>query len=258
MGYAVLATTRSEDKAGELRSSGITPILLNGAQIPEIPAGADWLVSAPPDAAGCPGFRQFRGQASSARWIGYLSTTGVYGDLNGGWAFEWSPLSPNNARAENRVSAEAQWQGSGGPAHIFRLPGIYGPERSALDRLEAGQAQRIIKPGQVFSRIHVEDIATCLETSLHAPNPGRVYHACDDEPSPPQDVIEYAARLMNVPVPEDIPFEAADLSPMARSFYADCKRVSNARTKSELNWKPNYPTYREGLSAIYAVQEKRA
>ncbi len=246
-----LATARTEGRARELEARNITPVpIWEGAEAASIPEGADWLVSAPPDDEGCPGYRQFSDQARTARWIGYLSTTGVYGDRNGGWVFEWSEVSPDSPRGERRVKAERQWLESGGPAHVFRLPGIYGPGRSALERLEEGKARRIIKPGQVFSRVHVDDIASCLLASMKRPNPGRAYHPCDDEPAPPQDVIEYAARLLEKPIPPDVPFESADLSPMARSFYAECKRVSNARTKSELGWYPTFADYRDGLKAI--------
>lgn len=250
-GVKILATARSEEKAQTLRSRGITPVLMGeGGEYPAIPAGTAWLISAPPDANGCPIYRAFGAQAATAGWIGYLSTTGVYGDLGGNWAFEWTDVKPESERGRRRVLAEEAWRGSG--AHLFRLPGIYGPGRSAFDRLEAGDARRIVKQDQVFSRAHVQDIASSLAASIARPHPGRVYHPVDDEPAPPQDVIEYAAKLAGYPVPPAIPIEIVKLSPMARSFYDECKRISNARTKSELGWVPKYATYREGLKAIYA------
>lgn len=248
----IIATTRSEQTATDLERAGISAVFLgdDGDLLPSLPEGAHWLVSAPPDDAGCPAYARFADQARHAAWIGYLSTTGVYGDLDGRWAFEWSDLRPQSPQGRRRVLAEAQWLSPGYPTHVFRLPGIYGPGRSAFDRLADGSARRIIKSGQVFSRVHVEDIASCLAASMDRPNPGRVYHPCDDEPAPPQDVIAYAAGLMGVPSPPDIPFETADLSPMAQRFYDECKRVSNARTKSELGWLPRYRSYRDGLDAI--------
>lgn len=247
----IIATTRSRDTATELSARGIEPIILRkGEGLPQLPNGAHWLISAPPDADGCPVFKAFADQADKACWIGYLSTTGVYGDLGGRWAFEWSDVNPQSTRSENRVVAENQWLSLERAAHIFRLPGIYGPGRSAFDRLAEGKAQRIVKKGQVFSRAHASDIADCLIASMARHNPGRIYHPCDDEPAPPQDVIAYAAELIGVRVPPEIPIEIVKLSPMARSFYAECKRISNARTKSELDWTPAHANYREGLKSI--------
>jgi nucleoside-diphosphate-sugar epimerase len=187
-------------------------------------------------------------------WAAYLSTTGVYGDHAGGWVDEDTPLTPNTERGEKRVEAEAQWldlwRETGFPIHLFRLAGIYGPGRNQLLSVLDGSARRIIKPGQVFSRIHVEDIARVLEASMAHPHPGRAYNVCDDEACPPQDVIAHAATLLGRPVPPDIPFADAELSPMARSFYADSKRVSNARIKAELGVTLAYPTYREGLATL--------
>lgn len=225
------------------------------AALSEAAAGAEaWLVSTPPTEEGCPAFAALKAVPAPA-WIGYLSTTGVYGDLGGGWAFEWSPLAPSGVRSERRVTAEARWRDRG--AQVFRLPGIYGPGRSALDRVRAGSAQRIVKPGQVFSRAHVDDIAAALAASIARPNPGRIYTICDDLPAPPQDVIVEACALLGAPPPPEVPFEAAALSPMAEQFYADNKRVSNARAKAELGWRPRYPTYREGLRAILAQETGR-
>ncbi|TVQ34125.1 MAG: SDR family oxidoreductase [Geminicoccaceae bacterium] len=185
-------------------------------------------------------------------WAGYLGTTAVYGNRDGGWVDETSALRPTSPRGQRRVAAEAAWLASGLPAHVFRLAGIYGPSRSPVDQLMAGTARRIVKPGQVFSRIHVEDIAAVLLASIARPNPGAVYNVCDDEPAPPQDVVEFAARELGLPVPPDLPYETADLSPMARSFYLDNRRVRNDRIHEELGVELAFPTYREGLHALAA------
>jgi len=183
-------------------------------------------------------------------WVGYLGTTAVYGDRGGDWVDERAEPAPTSARGARRVAAERAWLASGLPVHLFRLAGIYGPGRSPVDQLRAGTARRIVKPGQVFSRIHVEDIATVLEASMARPRPGAVYNVCDDVPAPPQDVVAYAAERLGVPVPPAVPFERADMSPMARSFYADNRRVSNARLKAELGIRLAYPSYREGIAAL--------
>jgi nucleoside-diphosphate-sugar epimerase len=194
---------------------------------------------------------------SRAIWVGYLSTTGVYGDRGGSWVDENSPLTPATGRGRARVAAEADWQALGVPLHIFRLAGIYGPGRGPFEKVKTGRARRIIKAGQVFSRIHVEDIAQVLETSMTSPAPG-VYNVADDEPAPPQDVIAHAAGLLGAPLPPEVPFETADLSPMARSFYAESKRVRNDKIKSVLGVTLRYPTYREGLHAVLAAEAARS
>jgi hypothetical protein len=260
----VAGTVRSEAKAAALRADGIAARVWDGESPFQLPANACLLVTIPPDAHGCPVLRHVQTGPghdhtglSEDLVVTYLSTTGVYGDLAGGWAFEWSKPDPQSRRAKARALAETQWrEATNGRASLVRLPGIYGPGRSAFDRLREGTARRIVKPGQVFSRVHVDDIATGL-LALHqrpeaAAQAGGVFHLCDDEPAPPQDVIAYAAELLGMDPPSEIPFDDADLSPMARSFYAECKRISNARTKAALGWRPQYPTYREGLAAILA------
>ena len=186
--------------------------------------------------------------------MGYLSTTGVYGDHGGAWVDEATALTPNTERGQRRLAAEEQWlalhRDHGLPVHVFRLAGIYGPGRNTLDNLRDGTAKRVVKPGQVFSRIHVDDIAGVLLASMARPNPGRAYNVADDEPCPPQDVVTFAAELLGLAPPHEIPFEDARLSPMARSFFADSKRVSNARIKSELGYSLRFPTYREGLKSL--------
>lgn len=249
----VFATARRPEKAAILSEQGIRPVLISDPEA--LPAQAHWVVSAPPSDMGCPGAAFFKAhRVSNPASVTYLSTTGVYGDLRGGWAFDWSGSTPSGARGGRRVLAETQWRKLYPDVSLVRLPGIYGPGRSALDRVRNGKARRIIKPGQVFSRIHVEDLARGLKAIITSSQSGE-FNLCDDEAAPPQDVIAHAAALLGLDIPPEIPFEGAELSPMARSFYADCKRVSNARLKAATGWRPQYPTYREGLSAILASEQ---
>ena len=258
-GWTIGATTR---KAGEAAPEA-TPVPLDEAAALDhaVRDAAAILVTAPPDDEGCPGLRALIPALASARafpdWIGYLSTTGVYGDRHGRWVTEASHLAAQSPEGARRVAAERDWlqagRGMGLTIAVFRLPGIYGPGRSAFDRLRAGDARRIAAPGQVFSRIHVDDLAAGLAASIAKPRPGGIYNLCDDAPAPNSDVVAYAADLLGLPVPPEIPLEAAGLSPAARRFYAESKRVSNARAKAELGWRPAYPTYREGLAAILAA-----
>ena len=258
-GWAVSATARTQDKAAALIGLNITPV--NPADPDAMTAAMGRakaiLITAPPGPDGCPALQQIvpalARSAAFPDWIGYVSTTGVYGDQGGGWVFENSPLRASSPEGARRVGAERDWlqvgQGMGLSVMVFRLPGIYGPGRSAFDRLRAGDARRVIKPGQVFSRIHVEDIASGLAASIAKPRAGGIYNLCDDEPAPPQDVIAYAAGLAGLALPPEVGIDA--LSPMAKRFYAENKRVSNALAKQELGWKPTYPTYRQGLDAIW-------
>jgi nucleoside-diphosphate-sugar epimerase len=218
------------------------------------------LVSVPPDEAGDP-VLDCHGDDIAAipglAWLGYLSTTGVYGNCGGGWVDETSELRPTGLRGERRVAAEGDWldlwRRRGVPVHIFRLAGIYGPGRSAFDPLRAGTAKRIDKPGQFFSRIHVDDIAGVLAASIAKPQPGAIYNVCDDESAAPADVVEHAAGLLRLPPPPLVPFVSAELSPMARSFYDDNKRVSNELIKRELGYTFRYPNFRIGLAATLAA-----
>lgn len=198
--------------------------------------------------------REIAKAAPHLEWVGYLSTTGVYGDHGGGWIDENTPLNPTTTRGEMRVRAEAQWQElaaeHGLPLHIFRLAGIYGPGRGPFAKVRNGTARRIIKKDQVFSRTHVADIAQVLMASVNNPNPGSIYNVCDNDPAPPQDVIAYAAKLLGAPMPPELDFEKADLTPMARSFYAESKRVQNEKIKNELGVKLLYPDYKSGLQAL--------
>ncbi|MCR5878664.1 SDR family oxidoreductase [Phenylobacterium sp. J367] len=261
-GWEVHATVRSPQDAAALAAEGVTAHLATDqdAVAEALTTTQALLVTAPPGADGCPGLPvlvpALARSGAFPDWTGYLSTTGVYGDRRGGWVTEASRLSAQSLEGARRVAAERDWlevgRGMGLTVTVFRLPGIYGPGRSALDRLRAGEARRIVAPGQVFSRIHVDDLAAGLDASIARPRAGGVYNLCDDEPAPNADVIAYAAGLLGLPVPPEIPIAEASLSPQAMRFYAESKRVSNARAKAELGWRPAYPTYREGLAAILA------
>ncbi len=219
------------------------------------------LIAAPPDDQGCPGLRATVPALARANafpdWTGYLSTTGVYGDRRGGWVTETSRLAAQSLEGARRVGAERDWleigRGMGLTVAVFRLPGIYGPGRSVLDRLRRGEARNIIAPGQVFSRIHVDDLCSGLEASMERPRAASIYNLCDDEPCPNAEVIAYGAKLLELSPPPEIAVAEADLSSSARRFYAESKRVSNALAKAELGWRPMYPTYRDGLAAILAA-----
>jgi nucleoside-diphosphate-sugar epimerase len=256
-GWRLLGTARSTEAGAAMRAAGVEPITwADAAAVDAAIAAADHLlVSIPPDAAGDPVLARHGAALAAARphWVGYLSTTGVYGDRGGGWVDEESALAPVHARGRWRVAAEAAWRATALPVHVFRLAGIYGPGRSPFDRLRAGTAQRVVKPGQVFCRIHVDDLAQTLRASMARPHPGRAYNVADDEPAPPQDVIAYAAGLLGLPAPPEVPLEEAALSPMARSFFAESKRVANRRIKEELGVRLAYPDYRTALAAILAA-----
>jgi nucleoside-diphosphate-sugar epimerase len=236
--------------AGTTRGDTRVPVLPDGgfAGVTHI------LVSIPPDEAGDPALDSYSvdiAALESLQWLGYLSTTGVYGTRDGGWVDESAELRPSSPRAKRRAAAELGWLGLG--AHVFRLAGIYGPGRSAFDALRAGTARRIDKPGHVFSRIHVDDIATVLLASIGQPRPGAIYNICDDEPAAQEAVIAHAAALLGLTPPPLLPFAEADLTPVARSFYADNKRVSNELMERELGVILAYPSYRDGLAAVLAA-----
>jgi nucleoside-diphosphate-sugar epimerase len=259
----VRMTTRSADKAAKLAEQGLTARVFPGTDMCEDLAWATHvLITAGPEGAGDPVLAETRpdfiAQAGRLEWIGYLSTTGVYGDHAGGWVDETTPLTPSTTRGRARVAAESEWMDLHRdhrlPVHIFRLAGIYGPGRGPFEKVRDGSARRILKEGQVFSRIHVEDIAQVLAASMARPDPGAVYNVCDDDPAPPQDVIGHAADLLGLPHPPAIPFDEADLSPMAASFYAESKRVDNRRIKQDLGVRLRYPDYRAGLAAMLAEE----
>jgi nucleoside-diphosphate-sugar epimerase len=255
-GWRIIGTTRSADRAAVLRAGGVEPLLWPGDLTPALADATHLLSSIAPDEAGDPALAAHGAEIAAAplRWVGYLSTTGVYGDHQGGWVDESTPLTPSTQRGVQRVRAEAEWQALGLPLHIFRIAGIYGPGRGPFEKVRDGTARRIVKPGQVFSRIHVDDIAQVLEASVNRPNPGAIYNLCDDDPAPPEDVIGHAATLLGLPLPPAIAFDQADLSPMARSFYAESKRVRNDRIKSELGVRLIHPDYRAGLAALLRAE----
>jgi nucleoside-diphosphate-sugar epimerase len=196
-------------------------------------------------------------QRSPLTWFGYLSTTGVYGDTQGAWVDEESPLHPQNVRSQHRAAIEATFLHSSLPAHIFRLPGIYGPGRSILDKLRTGTAQHIHKPGHVFSRIHVDDIVQTLWQSMRSPSPGSIYNVADDEPSEPSTLLLEGAKLLNLAPPVAQPYEQVQLNPMAASFWSECRRIRNHKIKQALGVQLTYPTYREGLRAILSAESTK-
>ena len=254
---AIAGTARSPERVRALAAEGFAarpfdrPDILDGA--------THILVSAAPDEAGDPVLAALGGRIAAEpglEWIGYLSTTAVYGDREGGWVGEEDAPRPGSPRAERRLAAERGWLEFGAvqgvPVQVFRLAGIYGPGRSALDRLRAGAARRIVKPGHVFCRIHVEDVARALLASIARPAAGRIYNLADDEPASQAEVVAFAARLLGIAAPPEEPFESADLAPRARDFYAACRRVRNGRIKRELGVALAYPSYREGLRRLAA------
>lgn len=263
-GWSVSATHRSAEARKRVVADGITPVDLQDrdAVTASLARARALLVTAPPGPQGCPGLNNLVGPLAEAGafpdWVGYLSTTGVYGDRRGRWVTERSRLAAQSVEGARRVGAERDWlevgRGMGLTVTLFRLPGIYGPGRSTFDRLRDGRARRIAAPGQVFSRIHVEDLAAGLEASISRPRAGAIYNLCDDEPAPNADVVAYAAGLLGQDPPPEVTLEAAALSPMAQRFYAESKRVSNALAKAELGWRPAYPTYREGLAAVLEAE----
>jgi nucleoside-diphosphate-sugar epimerase len=262
----IIGTTRSPEKRDQLTASGIEARLFGGGHHDERIAGDlaecdALLISASPEEGVDPVLRAYGDViAASPRmsWIGYLSTIGVYGDQGGRWIDESEPVNPGSRRSRERVAVEQEWlalgERTGKPVQIFRLAGIYGPGRNAVRQLKAGTARRIIKPGQVFNRIHVEDIARTLLASMEKPRNGAIYNVCDDEPAPPQDVITFAAERLGIAPPPEVPFEEADLSPMGRSFYGECKRVSNRLIREELGVTMAYPTYREAMRDLAASE----
>lgn len=262
--HEIVATVRTRAKADELGHTGITARVFSSdhadAEIAEDIGSSDAILSSvPPSENGDPVLVSFAGQiahATNLRWVGYLSTVGVYGDHAGNWVDEKTPTTPDNGRLLDRVTAENGWLALG--AHVFRLAGIYGPGRNQLVQLAAGTARRIVKPGQVFNRVHVADIAAVIEASLAKSRPGGIYNVTDNEPAPPQDVVEFAAGLCGLAPPPEISFESAELSPMARSFYSHNRRVRNDLIRQELGVTLSYPSYREGLAALRAEGEGRS
>ena len=256
-GWRVIGTTRTAEKAAALVAQGVEPLIWPGDISDALAQATHLLTSVAPDAGGDPVVRALGPQIAAAqglRWVGYLSTTAVYGHHHGDWVDEETALTPSTSRGAARVRAEGEWAALGVPLHIFRLAGIYGPGRGPFEKVRDGTARRIFKPGQVFSRIHVEDIAAVLEASLARPNPGAIYNVCDDDPASPEDVLSLAATLLGLPEPPMVAYEDADMTPMARSFYAENKRVRNDRIKTDLGVRLQFPTYCEGLAGLLAAE----
>jgi nucleoside-diphosphate-sugar epimerase len=259
-GGRAVATSRDPERRAALEAEGIAAI--DPADVDAVSRAlaeaTTVLVTTPPDAKGCPALRTLSSTTAAGRawpdWIGYISSTAVYGDRAGGWVFEDDALNAATLEGARRVRAEADWldagRGMGLTVQIFRLPGIYGPGRSVVDRLKAGTARLVRKPGQVFNRIHVEDVVEALFASMARPEPGRAYNLTDDEPAPADEVMAWAAEQMGLPRPPEVAWTDPEVSEGMRRFYLDNKRISNARAKAELSWRPRYPTYREGLAGL--------
>ena len=255
-GWKVFGTTRSKDKFSDIENSGAIPILWGSNELRSIIKDTQIILSSVSPKSNDDPVMQIYGadikdNSSQIKWAGYLSTIGVYGDTKGEWVNESSPLKPSTNRGIARVNAEKKWlKNNFLPSHIFRLGGIYGPNRGPFQKVLQGKAIKIIKPGQVFSRMHILDIVQTLLASISQPKPYSIYNLCDDNPAPPQDVLSYAAKLLSVDQPPTVRFEDADLSEMARSFYAENKRVSNQLIKSELGVDLSYPDYKVGLESL--------
>ncbi len=267
----VVATVRGPEKTARLRAQGIDAFAFDGGAVTADLAAALRRVthavsSVPPGTEGpadpaLEALAPHLSRAENLAFIGYLSTTGVYGDHGGGWVHEGLPAAPSGPRGRRRLGAEEAWRTFGRalsvPVTAFRLPGIYGPGRNTLVQLREGVSKRVVKPGQVFSRIHVDDLADQLAAALRSHAVPPALNIADDEPAPPEDVVVFAAGLLGIEPPPAVPFEEAALSPMARSFWAESKRTSNRLMTSALATPLAYPTYREGLAALAAAGEGR-
>lgn len=257
-GWRIIGTVRTTDKADEITAEGAEPLIWPGDDLSDaLNRATHLLTSVAPGDDGDAVLNALSTRIAAApnlQWVGYLSTTAVYGDHGGEWVDETTPLTPATRRGQLRVNAEQDWQAFAKKQtltlQVFRLAGIYGPGRGPFAKVRNATARRIIKPNQLFSRIHVDDIAQTLAASINRPNPGAIYNVCDDNAAPPQDVIEYAANLLGMPVPGAENWDDAEMSPMARSFYAESKRVRNDRIKSELGVHLKYPNYQSGLTAL--------
>ena len=260
--WKLFGTTRSPEKFPAIQALGVSPLLFPEGDLTDaLSEATHLLISVSPSENGDPFLAKYGSKlhkhAPNLEWVGYLSTTGVYGDHAGGWVTEETPLTPSSRRGLMRVEAENQWRRTGLPLHIFRLAGIYGPHRGPFEKIRNGTARRIIKEGQVFSRTHVDDIAQVLLASINSRNAGAAYNVCDDMPAPPQDVLAYAAELLGMALPPEVRFEDAELSPMARSFYGESKRVANERIKNDLGVTLLYPDYKSGLQAVLAAETRK-
>ena len=257
IGWQVSGTVRTSEKAKTLKNLGINAYIFDGALgdtviLDQINASSHLISTIAPTEKGDLVINAYKNPLKETKksWVGYLSTTGVYGDHKGGWVDENTPPNPEEARSKNRLTAEQQWHSLNLPLHIFRIAGIYGPNRNILDQLKKNTAQNIVKEGQFFSRIHVDDIVKILMASMAQPTPHEIYNIADDAPSSRQDLVNYGAKLLGITPPKPVPFVDADLSPMTKSFYASNRRVSNRKVKEKLNISLDFPTYQEGLSAL--------
>ncbi len=264
-GWSVTGTSRDVEKLDGMAACGVVPLNWPGVDLSEtLDAASHLLISIAPDAKGDAFLNAYQAPllSSSFDWVGYLSTTGVYGDHKGRWVDETTPLAPSTGRGQFRLDAEAAWRRAadqaGWPLNIFRLAGIYGPGRGPFAKVRAGTARRIVKPGQLFSRIHVEDIAQVLVASIARGGEGRIYNVCDDDPVAPEVVIGHAAELLGVPIPPAEEFDTAEMTKMARSFYSESKRVRNDRIKHELGVELKYPSYRDGLRTLLENEKARS
>lgn len=268
--WQIAGTTRDPEKRTQMKKRGIKSYVFDYEKPLNDPHFflehvTHILISTPPNDDGDPTFVMHGediARMPALQWVGYLSSTSIYGDREGRWVDEKSEPRPNSRRGSRRLRAEEQWlslyEQNGLPVHIFRLAGIYGPGRSALDSVRTGTARIINKPGHVFNRVHVEDIIQVLLASMHNPAPGEIYNICDDEAAPSNDVIEYACRLLGFAPPPAIPYNEADMAPIARSFYNDNKRVKNDKIKAGLGVNLHYPTYREGLQGCLKAEDQSA
>lgn len=269
-GWKLAGTTRDSEKKALMQKKGVRAYIFDYENPLEDPAlfldgVTHLLISTPPDDRGDPTFLMHGediAECRSLRWIGYLSSTSVYGDRGGEWVDETSELRPNTKRGSRRARAEEQWvslcKSRGLPLHVFRLAGIYGPGRSALDSVRAGTARRIDKPGHAFSRVHVDDIVQTLISSMTRPSPGAVYNVADDRAAPSHEIIRYACELLGLTPPPLIPFAEVDMAPIARSFYADNKRIRNDRIKRDLGITLLYPDFESGLKACLDAERRAA
>jgi nucleoside-diphosphate-sugar epimerase len=261
-GGTAIATSRDIDTRAALEAEGISAVdpADEAALAAAVGSATALLITAPPDAHGCPGLKALIPAITASGawpdWIGYVSSTAVFGDRAGGWAFEDDELNAASLEGARRVRAERDWldagRGMGLTVQLFRLPALYGPGRSPLDRLRDGTARIVRKPGQIFNRVHVDDAVAGLFASMARPHPGAAYTLCDDEPSPADVVIAGAAQRLGLPLPPEVDLDDPSVSDAMRRFYLDSKRLSNARAKAELGWRPKYPGWREGLEAIIA------
>jgi nucleoside-diphosphate-sugar epimerase len=268
-GVEASGATRDSETARAWRRDGVAAWAVDDlAGLPALEAalrGAETLlVSAPPDENGDPALQRFGGTIAAAPALArvvYLSSVGVYGDRDGGWVDELSAPAPGSPRARWRLAAEREWRAFADArdarVDILRLAGVYGPGRNAVEKLRRGEARRIVKPGQVFNRIHVDDIAEVVRRLVEAARAGEIWNVADEEPAPPQDVVAFAAKLLGLAPPPEEAFETAPLSPMARSFYDDNRRVAVEKLRRDLDYRWLYPTYREGLGALAAAGEGR-